>query len=230
MTSAATTLHPNPPTDRPARRRTRATSPVRPRLTAVPDCEPPFDDERTGTDRISGLRRQPAAGKTRPRRRSEPTTRTRSADLQSGSVATAPRPSGAALSGLATAVAVTSRTVPDLSRAEDIGVQRTPTAQLPPVRQTGTGYARALTEVLTGVRPAQQLRAHCTPPVFVGLDERSPLPGTGLARLHSAHVAEPVDGVAEVSAVFRRGPRLRAIAFRLEGMDGRWRITALQVG
>jgi hypothetical protein len=39
-----------------------------------------------------------------------------------------------------------------------------------------------------------------------------------------------VDGVAEVSAVARRGGRAHAVAARLEGIDGRWRCTALQIG
>ena len=44
------------------------------------------------------------------------------------------------------------------------------------------------------------------------------------------HVSEPVDGVAEVSAVARRDGRAHAVAARLEGIDGRWRCTALQIG
>jgi hypothetical protein len=51
-------------------------------------------------------------------------------------------------------------------------------------------------------------------------------PGTVL-RLH---VSEPADGVAEVSASFRRDARVAVLAFRLQGIDGRWRLTDLQVG
>ena len=43
-------------------------------------------------------------------------------------------------------------------------------------------------------------------------------------------VCEPVDGVAEVSAVAHRGGRAHAVAARLEGIDGRWRCTVLQIG
>jgi hypothetical protein len=43
-------------------------------------------------------------------------------------------------------------------------------------------------------------------------------------------VCEPADGVAEVSAVFRCSHRVGAMAMRLQGVDGRWRITALQMG
>jgi hypothetical protein len=46
----------------------------------------------------------------------------------------------------------------------------------------------------------------------------------------AVHVCEPVDGVAEVTAVAHRSGRAHAVAARLEGLDGRWRCTALQVG
>ena len=48
--------------------------------------------------------------------------------------------------------------------------------------------------------------------------------------LLSVHVSEPADGVAEVCASFRRRTRVAALAFRLQGIDGRWRLTDLQVG
>ncbi len=41
---------------------------------------------------------------------------------------------------------------------------------------------------------------------------------------------QPTDGVAEVAAVFRTAERVRAMAFRIQGIDGRWRITHLQIG
>jgi hypothetical protein len=46
----------------------------------------------------------------------------------------------------------------------------------------------------------------------------------------SVRICQPTDGVAEVSATVRSGARARAIAFRMEGVDGRWRVTALDIG
>ena len=43
-------------------------------------------------------------------------------------------------------------------------------------------------------------------------------------------MSEPVDGVAEVAALVRRGARSTAVALRLEGLDGRWQCTALELG
>ena len=48
--------------------------------------------------------------------------------------------------------------------------------------------------------------------------------------VRSIHVSEPVDGVAEVAALVRRGARSTAVALRLEGLDGRWQCTALELG
>jgi Family of unknown function (DUF6459) len=90
-------------------------------------------------------------------------------------------------------------------------------------------------ETVTGRRPASQLRAHASPTVQAGLARdagRMSRLGTTRrpAALHSIHVTEPADGVAEVAAVVRVGDRFRALALRLEGLDGRWRCVRLQIG
>jgi hypothetical protein len=46
----------------------------------------------------------------------------------------------------------------------------------------------------------------------------------------SVRADEPVDGIAELAATVRIGPRVRAVAMRLEAPDGRWRCTLLQLG
>jgi len=47
--------------------------------------------------------------------------------------------------------------------------------------------------------------------------------------VRSVHVSEPTDGVAEVTAVVDRGSRCAALALRMQGLDGRWLITALDL-
>lgn len=110
-----------------------------------------------------------------------------------------------------------------------MGVRKTTTAELPSAQRSGPVLARALVEVLSGQRPLPQLRVHCAPDVFAGMQSR-PITRGPLGHLQSVRVCEPTDGVAEISVVFRRGERVRALAFRIEGVDGRWRITALQTG
>jgi hypothetical protein len=90
-------------------------------------------------------------------------------------------------------------------------------------------------ETATGRRSASQLRHHTSPAVQAGLArDAGRISRLGTARrpasLHSLHVAEPADGVAEVAAVLRIGDRFRALALRLEGLDGRWRCVRLQIG
>jgi hypothetical protein len=112
----------------------------------------------------------------------------------------------------------------------DMGVRMTASAALPPAERTAAAMVRALLEVLSGSRPLAQLRAHCAPDVFAGLEDAPMLGGRGVPHLLTTRVCEPADGVAEVCAVFRRSERVRAMAMRLQGVDGRWRITALQMG
>jgi hypothetical protein len=158
---------------------------------AVPDCEPPFDDE-------------------------QPT----------GSVAMARAPvTWPDVAGSP----VIDWTVPGWSRDTDMGVTRTSTQALPNARETAGVLARALIEALAGFRQLAQLNTHCSPEVFAGLRGRV-RPGGPLPKLLSIRASEPTDGVAEATAVFRRGERAAAMAFRLQGIDGRWRVTALQIG
>ncbi|HET6210304.1 MAG TPA: Rv3235 family protein [Jatrophihabitans sp.] len=93
----------------------------------------------------------------------------------------------------------------------------------------------AVIETATGRRSAGQLSQHTTLAVQAGLARdagRISRLGTMSrpAAVHSVHLTEPADGVAEVVGVVRVGPRFRAIALRLEGLDGRWRCVRLQIG
>jgi hypothetical protein len=49
-------------------------------------------------------------------------------------------------------------------------------------------------------------------------------------RISSVRLCEPCPGVAEVCAVVDTGVRRRAIALRLEAINGRWQCTVLRVG
>jgi hypothetical protein len=100
---------------------------------------------------------------------------------------------------------------------------------------------RRVLEVIDRRRPIAQLKGILTPPL---LDMVYTLTRTGASdkaavlrrvRLRTARVDEPgVDGTetmaAEVFATYTRGPRVRAIAGRVEEKEGRWRVVALQVG
>ena len=116
----------------------------------------------------------------------------------------------------------------------DFGPTWSTRADLPSPAEAGRSIVLLALEVMTGRRPVTQLRGVTTPGLFASLSAgRRPrwcATGTAPLVLGRVHVCEPVDGVAEVSVVARRAGRAHAVAARLEGLDGRWRCTALQIG
>jgi hypothetical protein len=77
---------------------------------------------------------------------------------------------------------------------------------------------RLALEVLDGRRPLAQLLPHLAPSAVrymrAAVAQRPALREP--ARMTSLHVGRPGSGVAEVAAVYRRGPRARALAARFE--------------
>lgn len=115
---------------------------------------------------------------------------------------------------------------------EEFGPQPTARADLPEPGSWAARFVQAMAEVLAGDRPATQLVRWTSKDVYDDLVGRIRIAGTTATRpvVRSVHVSEPADGVAEVAALVRRGLRCSAVAFRLEGLDGRWQCTALELG
>ena len=131
----------------------------------------------------------------------------------------------------------------DLAHASDeqmFGPQSTARADLPEPGPWAGQIAQAIIEVMSGLRPAPQVVRWTTPQVYAVIARRGALAARRrAARSHtvaqraivrSVHVCEPADGVAECSVVVSEGERVRAMALRLAGQDGRWRVEALQIG
>ena len=101
----------------------------------------------------------------------------------------------------------------------------TGTQALPdPARWAGQ-VAHVLLEVITGQRPLHQLTKWVS----------SELPGHGRqvrprVRVLRVRVCEPADGVAEAAVVVLDGDRVRAMALRLVGQDGRWVVHTMELG
>jgi len=148
--------------------------------------------------------------------------------LVEGSLALAFPPTGAPVS---------LRLVPPASVDDDLAPRPTPRSELPDPRGWSGRLAQAIAEILAGARPAGQLARYTTLDVLEHLERSTGRLGartSGAAPMRpivaSVHVSEPADGVAEACAVVDTGPRRRALALRLEGLDGRWRCTELQFG
>jgi hypothetical protein len=186
----------------------------------LPCCEPPYDDE---LGPVQDLWDRPALPAATPALQG---TLALAFVLPSGLPAVPQPPLGLRLVAEAEAAL----------DAHEFGPQHTGRAALPAPRSWAGRIVQAIVEVLGGIRPASQLVRWTTAEVF---DEISGLvlgsgppgedaPPRGVVR--SVHVTEPADGVAEVCALVRRGSRSTAVALRLEGMDGRWQCTALELG
>ena len=132
----------------------------------------------------------------------------------------------------------------DFAAASDeslFGPQRTVRENLPDPAVWAGRITHAILEVMTGLRPAPQVVRWTTPEVYAVIARRGALAARRSAsgsaprqrersRVVRVRVCEPADGVAEAAVVVHHGARVRAVAIRLEGQDGKWRITALQIG
>lgn len=119
-------------------------------------------------------------------------------------------------------------------RDGDFGPTYSQRADLPDVRVAGRRLLTLVLEAFGERRPMAQLRPVTSTGLFAAVSTRRRPAWCTEGRTPFAvgplHVCEPVDGVAEISAVVRRNGRAHGVAARLEGLDGRWLCTALQIG
>jgi len=122
--------------------------------------------------------------------------------------------------------------------AEDafFGHQPTPRLALSDPGQHAARLLRAVLEVLARRRPLHQLLPWTSEDVYEELTAwmyRTARPrGVRYGRpatLRSLRIGEPADGIAEITGVVVQEDRARAVALRLEGVDGRWCCTLLRM-
>lgn len=118
--------------------------------------------------------------------------------------------------------------------------QRTSSSELPDTEQFLRNLTIGVLEVFSGVREVDQLARWLTEDPYRKLVTRANLAararsarGVPAARpvhqIMSIHQCSPADGVVEATLIVQVPTRVRAIAVRLEGMDGRWRATSLAI-
>lgn len=116
------------------------------------------------------------------------------------------------------------------------GPQATQRVHLPEPSAWARQLIAAVLECMAGARPVGQLARwlDTEPRELVARRHRLAIRRDGRPLQRSTilkvHVCEPVDGVAEAAVVVHHDGRVRAIAARLSGVDGRWLMTALQIG
>lgn len=122
--------------------------------------------------------------------------------------------------------------------ADFFAPQRTPSRALPPPEPFLRNLTVGVLEVFAGVREVDQLARWLTEEPYRKLVTRSNLAARARSArgvparrpvhaILSVHESEPADGIIEAVVIVCGPARTRALAIRLEGMDGRWRATSL---
>lgn len=131
---------------------------------------------------------------------------------------------------------IKARFVPD----EFFGQQPASTSSLPSPQPLIENLTRCVVEILAGARDLEQISRWVTDDVYRHLLKRVVLSsrarqatGQKVVRptfsIGSTTTCEPRDGVVEAVVIVRGRARTRAVALRLEGLDRRWRATAINV-
>jgi len=138
-------------------------------------------------------------------------------------------------------VALPSKVIrPRFSPDEFFGLQPSSTATLPNPEPLVENLTRCVIEILAGARDLDQISRWVNDDVYRHLLKRVVLSararqakGQRATRpnftIGSTSVCEPRDGVVEAVVIVRGRARTRAVALRLEGLDQRWRATAINV-
>ena len=128
------------------------------------------------------------------------------------------------------------RFVPD----EFFGHQPATREALPDPKPLLENLTRCVIEILAGARDLEQIARWVSDDVYRHLLKRVVIStrarqATGRAAtrptftIGSTTITEPRDGVIEAVVIVRGRARTRAVAVRLEGLDRRWRATAVNV-
>jgi hypothetical protein len=104
--------------------------------------------------------------------------------------------------------------------------QPTSASTLPAIAPLLHQFIHNVLEIWAGRRSSQQLQLLCHYTVFSQL-QRANGSLSEIGRVRKTRITEPLDGVCEATVTVRFGDRLRVIAVRFEGLDGRWLCTCL---
>ncbi len=129
---------------------------------------------------------------------------------------------------------------PRFESEEFFGHQPSSRAELPDPEPMVVNIAHCIVEVLAGARDLEQLARWVTDDVYAHLLKRDILAkraraATGRAPVRPSftvggvRLCEPRDGVVEGVVVVHGRARSRSVCVRLEGLDRRWRATAINV-
>jgi hypothetical protein len=127
-----------------------------------------------------------------------------------------------------------------IAHEEFFDYQPTSTAELPDPRPLVENLTRCVIEILAGARELEQVARWVTDDVYRTLLTRASISARARAArgvsavrptfsVGTPLITEPRDGVIEAVVVVTSRARARAVAIRLEGLDRRWRASAITV-
>lgn len=127
-----------------------------------------------------------------------------------------------------------------LDTEDFFGQQPASTRSLPDPQPLLENLTRCVIEILAGARDLEQIARWVSDDVYRVLlkrviiaararQARNQAPSRPAFTLGAVHTCEPRDGVIEAVVVVHNRARSRAVAIRLEGLDRRWRATAISV-
>jgi hypothetical protein len=127
-----------------------------------------------------------------------------------------------------------------IAHEEFFDYQRTSTADLPDPQPLVENLTRCVIEILAGARELEQVARWVTDDVYRTLLTRASISarartarGAPVVRptfaVGTPLITSPRDGVVEAVVIVTSRARARAVAIRLEGLDRRWRASAISV-
>ena len=127
-----------------------------------------------------------------------------------------------------------------IAHEEFFDYQPTSTVDLPDPRPLVENLTRCVIEILAGARELEQVARWVTDDVYRSLLSRASISSRARAArgapvvrptfsVGEPHITEPRDGVIEAVSIVTSRARARAVAIRLEGLDRRWRASAISV-
>jgi len=102
----------------------------------------------------------------------------------------------------------------------------TSASELPDIDELIFQFIHKIVEIWAGRRSASQVQAMCHHLIYSDLQRRAGQQKL-VGRVRKIKVTQPLDGVSESTVTVRYADRLRVVAIRFEGLDGRWLCTAL---
>lgn len=127
-----------------------------------------------------------------------------------------------------------------IAHEEYFDFQPTSTVDLPDPRPLVENLTRCVIEILAGARELEQVARWVTDDVYRTLLARATISARARAArgaptirptfsVGAPRLTEPSDGVVEAVVIVTSRARARAVAIRLEGLDRRWRASAISV-